>query len=255
LLPPRRRDRRVFRRGYWLALWDAVVATRRHGCCSSRNGHRACERPRALTGGADFNLLSTLRNTLRPSQSSLCLEFYEGFFREHQYDMSNQSLSGWLAIRQGLIITLIFGCILGPRFTRYTQGARTWCCGEPWSRCWIRVPGGSWSHLPGAGIQSVLSLPTAPQAGDSSMAGQWRTRAQVYEFDDPKQTPGERAVSGLFRRGGSVYNETHESRTPGRIRRAWPEIGHILNHVYKVHGTDFPHRDGGFAWCNGARKG
>ncbi len=56
------------------------------------------------------------------------LTVYEGFFREHQYGMSNQSFGGWLGdFLKGLMVALVLGSIaLIPIFALVRRRGERW---------------------------------------------------------------------------------------------------------------------------------
>jgi len=245
-LPPtaQARSNAYFEGGYWLALWDAVVATAAAWLLlvtqwSSRMRAAAerwtrWRRLQPVIYAAQYIATITVL--------TLPWNLYEGFFREHQYDMSNQSLSGWLGDQgKGLIITLIFGCILAAAIYAVIRKApRTWWL---WGAM-VAMLGFVFQVAVGPTyLEPVFNqfypLPDSPLKQEIlSMARANGVPAQqVYEFDASKQTTKVSAhVSGLFGAARISLNDNLMNRaTPEEIKAVLGhEIGHyVLNHAYK----------------------
>src|SRR5580765_3966124 len=113
-IPPKAlaRSNAYFEGGYWLQLWDLVVglavAWLLLGMGWSRRVRDFAERTTrskwlqaAIYGALYIVMLALL---------TLPWAAYEGYFREHQYGMSNQNLAGWLGdFGKQLVLDLIFG--------------------------------------------------------------------------------------------------------------------------------------------------
>ena len=232
-----------FEGGYWLILWDFVVAvviawlflgtklsTRMRDLSERLTKMRWLQ---TVFYAAQYVVLSTL--------FGLPWAIYEGWFREHQYGMSNQDLSGFLGDQlTALIIGLIFGVIAIPViYAVIRKFTRTW---------WI------WGTVVGMVfiIFSVAIGPTYLEPAfnkfyplkDSPLKEQILSMARangipatdVFEFDASKQTKRMSAhVSGI---GGT----TQISLNDNLINRGSPEevkavLGHemghyVLNHVF-----------------------
>ena len=232
-----------FEGGYWLILWDfvvtLVVAWLLLGTGLSRRLRDFNEK---LVGpGYVSTLFYAVEYILFTSLVGLPWAIYEGWFREHQYGMSNQTLGGFLGDQvTGLIIGLIFGAIVIPIvYIVIRKFTRTW---------WI------WGALVGMVfiVFSVLIGPVYLEPAfnkfyvlkDSPLKQDILSLARangipakdVYEFDASKQTKRMSAhVSGI---GGT----TQISLNDNLINRASPEeikavLGHemghyVLNHVF-----------------------
>jgi STE24 endopeptidase len=245
-LPPaaQARSNAYFEGGYWLALWDTLIAAAVAWLLlvtkwSSRM-RAAAERStrwrwlQTAIYAAQYVVISTLL--------TLPWGAYEGFFREHQYGMSNQSLSGWLGDQaKGLFIGLIFGCIAAAAIYAVIRRApRTWWL---WGAMvamlvlvfqvaigptYLEPVFNRFYPLPDSALkQEILSLARA-----NGVPAQ-----QVYEFDASKQTTKVSAhVSGLFGTAQISLNDNLMNRaTPEEIKAVLGhEMGHyVLNHVYK----------------------
>jgi len=119
-----------FEGGYWLILWNFLLTA---AICVFLLQSKISARLR------DFAEKLTASNTLRATIYSvlfiaifalLCfpLEFYQSFYREHQYGMSTQTFGPWFAEElTGLGVTLIFGTIaLIVLYAVFRRAAKTW---------------------------------------------------------------------------------------------------------------------------------
>lgn len=240
----RARSDAYFEGGYWLQAWDfliglALAAALLASGLSARMrdlAARISQRPALQTAlyGLQYFLLTTL--ALLPWAA------YEGYFREHQYGLSNQTLADWLLDQgKGLIISLLLGTLA--LVTLYAvvrrAGARWWLWGafvatglvvftaaiapvylEPVFNKFYPLADGALKH-------EVLSIARANGI----------PATDVYEFDASKQTTKISAhVSGLL---GSVrisLNDNLMNRgAPAEVLAVLGhEMGHyVLNHVYK----------------------
>lgn len=232
-----------FEGGYWLILWDFVVALVVAwlflGTRLSARMRDLAERItrlrwlQTLIYAAEYVVLSTL--------IGLPWAIYEGWFREQQYGMSNQTLGGFLGDQfTGLIIGLIFAVIAIPIvYAVIRKFTRTW---------WI------WGAVVGM-VFIVFSVAIGPtylepafnkfyplKDGPEKQQILSMARANgipatdVFEFDASKQTKRMSAhVSGI---GGT----TQISLNDNLINRGSPEevqavLGHemghyVLNHVF-----------------------
>ena len=232
-----------FEGGYWLILWDFVVtlivAWLFLGTRLSAKLRDLAERITRLRWlqsviyAAQYILLSTL--------FTLPWAIYEGWFREHQYGMSNQALGGFLGDQfTGLVIGLIFGVIAIPIvyavIRKFTQ---SW---------WI------WGAVVGI-VFIVFSVAIGPTylepafnkfypLKESPLKDQILSMARangipatdVYEFDASKQTKRMSAhVSGI---GGttqiSLNDNLIDRGSPEEVKAVLGhEMGHyVLNHVF-----------------------
>ncbi|MGE5624171.1 MAG: M48 family metallopeptidase [Bacillota bacterium] len=232
-----------FEGGYWLILWDFVVgllvAWLFLGTKLSAKMRDFTERMtrmkwlQTVIYAPLYILLSTL--------FSLPWAIYEGWFREHQYGMSNQSLGGFLGDQfTGLIIGLIFGTIAIPVvYGVIRKFTRSW---------WI------WGAVVGV-VFIVFSVAIGPvylepafnkfyplkesplkQQILSMARGNGIPATDVYEFDASKQTKRMSAhVSGI---GGTTQislNDNLMNRGSDEEIKAvlGHEMGHyVLNHVF-----------------------
>lgn len=108
-----------FEGGYWLPLWGALIsvlvygAMLRFGWAAKWSGWASRLTRREWLKPAIFALPFILAGTLL----TLPWTLYTGFFREHQYGMSNQSIGQWfgeygISLGVGLVINAIFFVII-----------------------------------------------------------------------------------------------------------------------------------------------
>src|SRR6185437_10350377 len=110
----RARSDAYFEGGYWLILWDLLVAL---GVAWLLLGTRLSARMRNLAERitrlrwlqtAIYVVMYIVLTTL----ITLPWNLYEGYFREHQYGLSNLTLGGWFGEQaKGLLVGLILGTI------------------------------------------------------------------------------------------------------------------------------------------------
>jgi STE24 endopeptidase len=233
-----------FEGGYWLILWDLLVTL---GVAWLLLGTRLSARMRNLA--ERITRLRWLQTAIYAVQYivlvtllTLPWSLYEGYFREHQYGLSNMSLGAWLGEQgTGLVVELILATLaLVIIYAVVRKATRTW---------WL------W----GAGVAIVFAIFVATIAPvyiaplfntykslpDSPLKAQILSMARangipasdVYWFDASRQSKRISAnVSGMFGTTRISLNDNllHRS-TPEEIKAVLGhEMGHyVLNHVYK----------------------
>jgi STE24 endopeptidase len=116
-MPPARRARSnaYFEGGYWLLLWDFLLPVfvmwlllRFHWSAHMRSLAERITRFRSLQ-----TALYWIQFIIVVSVLTFPMTVYEGYFREHQYDLLNQSFGPWMRDQLiGLAATVILGAIL-----------------------------------------------------------------------------------------------------------------------------------------------
>lgn len=240
----RARSDAYFEGGYWLILWDLLVAL---GVAWLLLGTRLSARMRDLAERMTrLRWLQTaiyaLQYIVLTSLLTLPWGLYEGFFREHQYGLSNLSLGGWLGEQaKGLMLGMLLGSLaLVIIYAVIRKATRTW---------WL------W----GAGVALLFvifvatiapvyiaplfntykSLPESPlkQQILSMARANGIPATDVYWFDASRQSKRISAnVSGMFGTTRISLNDNLLQRsTPEEIKAVLGhEMGHyVLNHVYK----------------------
>lgn len=230
--------------GYWLLLWTLlyglVVAWL---LLSSRTSSRIREFAERRTRSKTLQtLIYVLIYTPLVALLTLPLAFYEGFYREHQYDLSNLTLMGWLgeaAINVGVDM-VISGIAITGLYVILRRAPRNW-----WA----------WGAVGGSGFIVLLimagpvfiaplfntfkPLPEGPLRDEiMSMArANGIPTENVYVSDASKQTKRVSAnVSGMFGTIRITLNDNLLNRTtPAEIRAVMAhEMGHyVLNHSIK----------------------
>ena len=232
-----------FEGGYWLILWDfvmgLVVAWLLLGTGLSRRLRDFNER--LLPVRFLSTALYIVEYTLFTSVVTLPWTLYEGYFREHQYGMSNQDMSAFLGDwGKGLGVGLILGTIaLTVIYAVIRKTPRTW---------WI------WGSLVGV-VFIVFGVAIGPTylepvfnkfypLKESPLKEQILSMARangipatdVYEFDASKQTKRMSAhVSGIGATTQISLNDNLINRgSPEEVRAVLGhEMGHyVLNHVF-----------------------
>ena len=230
--------------GYWLLLWNLLYGLAVAWLLLSR---RISARMREFAERRSHNrnlqvFIYLLLYVPLMALLTLPITFYEGFYREHQYGLSNLSLMHWLGeagiglgvdmVVTGISITVLFAIL--------RRVPQTW-----WA--WGTIAGGAFIMLlimAGPVFISPLfntykPLPEGPIREDIlSMARANGIPADnVYYFDASKQTKRVSAnVSGLFGTTRISLNDNLLNRTtPAEIRAVMAhEIGHyVMNHGLK----------------------
>ena len=230
--------------GYWLQLWNLLYGLVVAWLLLSR---RISARIR------DFAERRTKRRNLQtliyvliyiPLTALLTfpLTIYEGFYREHQYGLSNMSLPAWLgeaAIGLGVSVVLMGIAITG-MYAILRRAPRTW-----WA--WGTIAGGAFLvvvfMIAPVFIDPLFNtykpLPEGPLREDilSLARANGIPADNVYYFDASKQTSRISAnVSGMFGTTRIALNDNLLNKTsPPEIRAVMAhEMGHyVLNHVVK----------------------
>jgi len=232
-----------FEGGYWLILWN-LLYTLVVGFIFLRLGMSRWIKKNALKF-KNINvqtLIYGLQYILLAWMLSFPMSVYQDFYREHQYNLSNLSFTGWLIEDlQGLGLITLFGSIL--LVVLYIAIRRT---GPRW---WI------W----GAGITIAFTIFVAFIApvylspifndykplADGPLKQQILSLARaneipaqnVYQFDASKQSDRVSAnVSGFASTTRISLNDNLLKRcTPAEIKSVMGhEMGHyVMNHVYK----------------------
>ncbi|MEO9079466.1 MAG: M48 family metallopeptidase, partial [Rhodanobacter sp.] len=233
-----------FEGGYWLILWDLLVAL---GVAWLLLGTRWSARMRNLA--ERITRLRWLQTAIYAVQyivlTSLLMlpwNIYEGYFREHQYGLSNLSLGGWFGEQvKGLVVGLILGTLaLVLIYAVIRKATQSW---------WL------W----GAGVAVVFAIfvstiapvylmplfNTYKSLPDSPLKVQILSMARangipatdVYWFDASRQSKRISAnVSGLFGTTRISLNDNLLKRgSPEEVKAVLGhEMGHyVLNHGYK----------------------
>ena len=229
--------------GYWLILWDFVVGLLVAWLLlGSKVSAKVRDWTEKLTR---FKWLQTaiysIFYVVFTTVVTLPWSLYEGYFREHQYSMSNQDMGGFLGDQaKGLVVNLILVTIaLVIIYAVVRKAPRTW---------WI------WGALVGI-VLTVFTVAIGPTylepvfnkfypLQESPLKEQILSLARangipatnVYEFDASKQTKRMSAhVSGLFGTTQISLNDNLINRgSPEEIRAVLGhEMGHyVLHHVF-----------------------
>ncbi len=240
----RARSDAYFEGGYWLRLLDflyglgvalVLLATGLSRKVRDLARRLTSVRPLGTAIYAAFYILAS-------AILSFPLMVYTGFFREHQYGLSNQASGPWLQERViGLAVVLVvFGLLLVFLYAVFRRAPRTW---------WI------WGSIVSLSALALITLIAPvfimplfndyraladPELKKSILA---MARAngvpadEVYEFDASRQSKRISAnVTGILGTMRISLNDNLLSRcTPREIRSVMGhEMGHyVLNHVYE----------------------
>jgi STE24 endopeptidase len=240
----RARSDAYFEGGYWLTLWDFIIAL---AVAWALLRWRFSTRMRDLAARLTRlrwaqTALYAIQYFLLTALVTLPWAAYEGLFRERQYGMSNQAFGGWLGDQtKELVITLIFGALAAVAiYAVIRKFNKTWWL---WgsavailflifqiaiSPTYLEPAFNKFYPLPESPLkQRILSLARANGVPVK----------QVYEFDASKQTTKMSAhVSGVAGSAQISLNDNLMNRaSPEEVEAVLGhEMGHyVLNHSYK----------------------
>ena len=237
------RSNAYFEGGYWLQLWNFLlglavswlllrggVSARVRDACA-RLGRFAFVRDALF--GAFFSVASWVL--------TLPLTIYQGFVREHQYDMATQTFGPWLVDQLVMLgaQTVAFALALAVLYAVIRRAGERW---------WI------WGAVATMGLM-VFSVMVAPvwidpltntykPVSDPVIKNAVLAMAHadevpvdnVYEFDASRQTTRVSAnVTGIFGTASVRLNDNLLRTSLPEIRAVMGhELGHfVMNHIYK----------------------
>jgi STE24 endopeptidase len=240
----RARSDAYFEGGYWLQLWGFLyglgVSWLLLGTGLSVRMRNLAERLTRF--GFVQGLAYAAQYIVVTAVLGLPLAIYEGFFREHQYKMSNLTLGGWFGEQaKGLGIGLVFGSLAIAAFYSFLRAKpRTWwiwgtglaivllILGALVAPIWIEPVFNTTTELENPVVRDpILSLARANGIPAS----------HVYMQDASKQTKRVSAhVTGFGNTLRVELNDNLLARTslPGIQAVMGHEMGHyVLNHIYE----------------------
>jgi STE24 endopeptidase len=237
------RSNAYFEGGYWLQLWNFLLGLaiswlllRRRISARVRD---ACLRlgrfgvARDALYGAFWSAASWVL--------SLPLTVYEGFVREHQYEMATQTFGPWLVDQLVLLAaqTVAFALVLPVLYAVIRRaGERWWAWGTVATMAmmvfavmigpvWIDPLTNTYKPVEDPAVKAaVLQMAHADDVPVD----------QVYQFDASRQTTRVSAnVSGIFGTASVRLNDNLLRTSLPEIRAVMGhELGHfVMNHVYK----------------------
>jgi STE24 endopeptidase len=245
-VPPEEKTRSdsYFEGGYWLQLWDylaglaiAWLLLARRWSARMRDFAARVTRFRFLQTWIYFALY-LLAGTLL----ALPLTIYEGFFREHQYHLSNQNFAAWgLDQLKGLMVGLLLGgAAVAALYAVVRRMTRTWwiwgalvsvlftMLGSLMFPVFIAPLFNKYTPVTDAAVRDPV-LRLARQNGIEAR--------DIFVFDASKQSKRVSAnVSGFGKTERISLNDNllHRSTLPEVEAVMGHEMGHyVLHHVYK----------------------
>ena len=232
-----------FEGGYWLQLWNFLLGLaiswlllRRRISARVRD---ICQRVgrfgvlRDALYGVFFSLASWV--------VSLPLTIYEGYFREHQYQMATQTFGPWLVDQLKMlgVQTVGFALALAVLYAVIRRaGERWWIWGAVAAVALMvfgMVIGPVWID-PLTNTYRPVSDPTIKAAVLQMARADEVPVDNVYEFDASRQTTRVSAnVSGIFGTAAVRLNDNLLRTSLPEIRAVMGhELGHfVMNHIYK----------------------
>ncbi len=233
-----------FEGGYWILLWDFLyglgVAWLLLGSGLSAKMRNLAER--VTRSGFVHGLLYAVQYILATTVLALPFSIYEGYFREHQYGMSNLTLPAWFGEQgKGLGLALFFGTLAIAAFYSFLRAApRTWWVWGTILGICILVVG---SLLAPVLIEPVFNTMTElrnPVIRDPILSlarANEIPASHVWVQDASKQTKRVSAhVTGFGSTLRIELNDNLLRRTslPGIQAVMGHEMGHyVLNHIYQ----------------------
>ncbi len=246
-LPPDKKARSdaYFEGGYWLVLWDflygaaiSIFLLNTRLSLRMRNSAERITRRRGLQ-----TWLYWAQYTLALFLLSLLLAVYEGYFREHQYGLSNQTFSQWFGDQlKGLGIAVVLGGLaVMTLFAIVRRLPRSWHIWGSGAAIVFFMIGALIGPVFLAPLFNKYTVFTDPRVRDPilRLARQNGIPAtNVYEVDASRQSKRVSAnVSGVLGTERITLNDNLLNRcSPQAIFAVMGhEMGHyVLNHVYKM---------------------
>ncbi|MFZ1376723.1 MAG: M48 family metallopeptidase [Geothrix sp.] len=247
LMPPaaKARSDAYFEGGYWLILWDFLVASAISLLLLTRGwSARMRQRAERITR---FRYAQTLLYWVQYVGLTYLLSFplvaFEGFFREHRYGLSTQTFGAWLGDEaKGLLVTaLLGGLAVALLFTIVRRLTRTWWLWGAVASLVIIVIG---ILIGPVFLQPIFNTPKKLEDPRLSAPILSLARANgipvhdVYQIDASKQTNRMSAnVSGFAGTMRITLNDNLIQRgAPEEIQAVMGhEMGHyVLNHIPKM---------------------
>ena len=236
-----------FEGGYWIQLWDFLYGTAVAGLWL---GTRLSARMRDWASRVTrFKLLHTVAYWIQYVFVTAILLFpftiYVGFFREHQYGMSNQNFGGWFGdFLKGLLVTMVLGSIaLVPIFALVRRAAGRWhlyASGVLIAFLMLVIVIGPVFIAPLFNKYTLLADAKVLEPILSLARANGIPATEVYQMDASRQTKRISAnVSGAFGTTRVTLNDNLLNRCalPEIEAVMGHEMGHyVLNHVYKMLG-------------------
>jgi STE24 endopeptidase len=245
-IPPDKKARSdsYFEGGYWLQLWDFLV---------SAAIMLLLLQSRISVGIRDWAQRLTARKNLQTlfyfvpfflitALLQFPLTVYEGYIREHQYQLSNQSFGSWFRDQAvGLAVGLVLGAIAVMILFAIMRrlGARWWAWGAMASVVLLVIVAliAPVYIAPLFNTYTTLNDPKIKDPILSMARANGIPATDVYEVDESRQSTRVSAnVSGLGKTMRISLNDNLLKRcTPEEIQTTMGhEMGHyVLNHIYK----------------------
>lgn len=233
-----------FEGGYWLILWNVLYGLAVAWLLLSRRiSVRIREFAERRTHNANLiTLIYALVYSPLVSLLTLPMAYYEGFYREHQYGLSNLSFVAWLGetatdLGVEMVLAAFAFTVLYAIFRRVPNA--WWAVGSVAGGIFIMILVMASPVFISPLFNTYKPLPEGPIRDDIlSMARANGIPADnVYYFDASKQSKRVSAnVSGLFGTTRISLNDNLLNRTtPAEIRAVMAhEMGHyVLNHGIK----------------------
>ena len=238
------RSNAYFEGGYWLQLWNflagLVVSWLLLRKRISARVRDLCQRAgrfgffRDALYGVFFSVASAVL--------TLPLNIYQGYFREHQYGMANQTFVPWM-VEQLVVLgaqTVIFALAIGVLYAVIrAAGERWWLWGTVAALCLLTVMVVIGPVLidPLTNTYKPVSDPVVKSAVLAMAHADDVPVDNVYEFDASKQTTRVSAnVAGIFGTAAVRLNDNLLRASLPEIRAVMGhELGHyVMNHIYKM---------------------
>ena len=237
------RSNAYFEGGYWLQLWNFVLGLaiswlllRRQISARVRD---ACLRIGRF--GAVRDALYGVFFSIASFVLSLPLTIYQGFFREHQYEMATQTFVPWLVDQLVMLgaQTAAFALALAVLYAVIRRtGERWWVWGTVATMAmlvFVVMVGPVWID-PLTNTYKPVSDPVVKAAVLQMAHADEVPVDNVYEFDASRQTTRVSAnVSGILGTASVRLNDNLLRTSLPEIRAVMGhELGHfVMNHIYK----------------------
>lgn len=234
-----------FEGGYWLQLWNFLLTLLiAYGLLQTGLSKKMKSISEKITRFVFIqNIFYAVQYIVVVTVISFPMSWYQGFYREHQYDLSNLSFTDWMGEQfKGLVVSLIFASIfVALLYWVIRKAVNTWTVwGSVISILFIAFMAMIGPVYVAPLFNNYKALNDGPIKNEILQIARANSipADNVYEFDASKQSKRISAnVSGMFGTLRISLNDNLLNRSdPATIKAV---MGHEMGHYVLNHGIKF----------------